>query len=392
NAIKFTEEGEIKVSTSASQVDENRFQYQFIVSDTGIGIPQNRLNRLFKSFSQVDASTTRKFGGTGLGLAISKTLAELMGGEMWVSSQEGAGSKFYFTIECPLSTEPITGQSFKFKESKNALLNKHFLIVDDNETNRIILEKQLAGFGGTSQSVSSGAEALAVISDGGQFDLAILDMHMPEMDGATLAEQIKTKFPQANFPLVMLSSMGQSLTPKYRSYFQAKLHKPVKLSQFITTLLRVFNQSAVNDKHQSAASEKELDESFASTYPLRILLVEDNVVNQKVALRMLQKLGYTADVASNGVEAVQSLRRQPYDLLLMDEQMPEMDGVEATKIIIEEWREERPLIIAMTANAMQGDKERFLSVGMDGYVSKPVKISVLAEEIERSIHAKTSTN
>ncbi len=385
NAIKFTAEGEVKVMTTAELVDKNRYKYHFIVSDTGIGIPEDRLNRLFQSFSQVDASTTRKFGGTGLGLAISKTLSELMGGEMWVTSTYGEGSQFQFTIECSMADEPILGQTFRFTDSRDSLATKHILIVDDNQTNRRILEKQLRGFGASSQSFVSAAEALRVLDGGATFDLAILDMHMPEMDGAHLARAIRADRPHIKMPLVMLTSMGQPLEPEFRSFLDAKLNKPVKVSQLITTLLRALNQSQANTTEAEKSKKKTVNQDFAVEYPLSILLAEDNVVNQKVALRMLDKLGYKADIAANGLEAVQSLRRQSYDLVLMDEQMPEMDGVTATKEIIKEWGDARPLIISMTANAMQGDKERYLAAGMNGYVSKPVKIEILADEIERVV-------
>ncbi len=388
NAIKFTAEGEIKVMTTAELVGEGRHKYHFIVSDTGIGIPEDRINRLFQSFSQVDASTTRKFGGTGLGLAISKTLAELMGGEMWVTSTDGEGSQFQFTIECDLSQDPILGQTFRFNDSRESLVTKHILIVDDNATNRRILEKQICGFGASCQSVVSAAEALKVLDGGAKFDLAILDMHMPEMDGAHLAKEIREGRPQIDMPLVMLTSMGQPLEPEFRPFLDAKLNKPVKVSHLITTLLRTLNKTAVKAGKIEPDEKKRVSPEFALEYPLAILLAEDNVVNQKVALRMLEKLGYKADVASDGLEAVQSVRRQSYDLVLMDEQMPEMDGVTAAKEIIKEWGEDRPLIISMTANAMQGDKERYFAAGMDGYVSKPVKIEILANEIERVVQAR----
>ncbi|MFK7805367.1 MAG: MHYT domain-containing protein, partial [Anaerolineae bacterium] len=335
NAIKFTNKGEVTVKAHAECIEDDLYQYQFAVKDTGIGIPEDRLNRLFKSFSQVDASTTRKYGGSGLGLAISKTLAELMGGEMWVESTYGEGTTFFFTIMCTLSDEPVFMQTIK--ESRSALAGKNILIVDDNETNRKILERQLAGFGATSQAAASGLEALALLKNQAHFDVAILDMHMPEMDGAKLAAEIRSGFPKQNFPLVMLTSMGQALEEAQRSLLVAKLNKPVKVAQLITTLLRALNHSVQSLPVVVNKAETNLNGGFSQAYPLRILLAEDNLVNQKVALKMLERLGYKGDVVGNGIEALESLRRQPYDLVLMDVQMPEMDGVEATKRILKEW-------------------------------------------------------
>ena len=380
NAIKFTEHGEITVSVDQTPLEHGRHLFRFAVKDTGIGIPEDRINRLFKSFSQVDASTTRKYGGTGLGLAISQTLAELMGGEMWVESVYGEGSTFFFTINCALTDAPIFMETFN--ASSSTLKGKEILIVDDNETNRKILTKQLARFGVKSAAVPSGFDALSLLESGRRFDLAILDMHMPEMDGANLAHKIRSEHAHLTLPLVMLTSLGHELDSKYRSLLAAKLTKPAKVSLLITTLLRVLTQSELSEDVRPDKVQREIDTQFANKYPLRILLAEDNVVNQKVALRMLDRLGYKGDVAANGLEALESLHRQPYDLVLMDVQMPEMDGIEATVRIIEEWGEDRPLIIAMTANAMQGDREKYLGIGMDGYVSKPVKIERLAEVIK----------
>ena len=397
NAIKFTGEGEVVVYVSAKPIKEQRpdtdaefviptvadatqYEIQFDVKDTGIGIPSDKLERLFKSFSQVDASTTRKFGGTGLGLAISKQLSELMGGKIWVNSEEGKGSTFSFTI---LASEIPDYVSTKVV-SDVQLVGKQLLIVDDNATNRDILSLQAQSWGMLTCAVKSGVKALEWLQRGGKFDLAILDMQMPEMDGVTLAQKIREQPTGKSLPLILLSSLGQDdiRSPAGESDFSAILNKPVQQTQLHNILCEVLGNPLAKVKNTSTAEQ--LPTNLAEQHPLRILLAEDMVVNQKVALLTLKQLGYQADVANNGLEVIEALERQAYDLVLMDVQMPEMDGLAASREVCQRWSsEERPYIIAMTANAMQGDREICLEAGMDAYITKPVRISELRDVLSR---------
>ncbi|HEY7545557.1 MAG TPA: response regulator, partial [Blastocatellia bacterium] len=356
-----------------------RYEIQFAVRDTGIGIPEDRIDRLFQSFSQVDSSTTRQFGGTGLGLAISKRLVELMGGKMWAESREGAGSTFYFTI----TAEAAPSQPRRYASGiQPQLAGKRLLIVDDNETNRQILMLQTSSWGIRSKAVSSGAEALDLFRQGEAFDLAILDLHMPEMDGATLAGEIR-KLNQT-VPLVMLSSDAIARRETQECVeFAAFLTKPIKPSSLFDALTGVIAEQRQKEKH--ILSSESLSRAMAEMMPMRILVAEDNAVNQKVALRMLERMGYRAEVAANGLEVIGALSRQYYDVILMDLHMPEMDGLEATYQIIERWPEDaRPRIIAMTASALESDREACLKAGMDDYITKPVNINELKTSLERA--------
>ncbi|WP_299410603.1 response regulator [Acaryochloris sp. IP29b_bin.148] len=383
NGVKFTEEGEVVVyvkdvtqDAPAPEVTNCNRTLQIEVKDTGIGIPADRMDRLFKSFSQVDLSTTRKYGGTGLGLAICHRLCELMGGHMWVDSKVGKGSSFFFTISVPVAEPETRPAIFPAK-----LTGRHLLIVDDNPTNCKILTLQAQSWGMTSQAVQRGADALNLLTTHPSFDLAILDMQMPEMDGLALAGHIYDRYP--DLPLVMLSSLGQDeiFQQNNKVQFAAVLNKPVQQSRLHDVLAHTFGKQVVTSDHHRQASP--LGEP-ASPSALRILLAEDIVVNQKVALLILKQLGYSADVANNGHEVLAALQRQPYDIVLMDVHMPEMDGLTAAEQIQQEWSSaERPYIIALTANAMQGDREKCLAVGMQDYVSKPIRSEELKAALER---------
>ena len=369
NAIKFTESGEVILSINTMPQKNGRFQLHFSVKDTGIGIPKERMDRLFKSFSQVDASTTRKFGGTGLGLAISKKLVELMGGEMWVESSLGQGSIFHFTLLTTAGT--AVAKPFLQVEQPN-LTGKRILIVDDNETNRKILQKQTELWGLIPTMASSGHEALHLINDNDQFDIAILDMQMPEMDGAKLAQKIHTNPKTEDLCLILLTSIGTIIETPQQNHFSAQLNKPVKASLLYNTIFeKITDLKIASPKNKKPIFDSELGKKR----PLRILLAEDNQINQKVMLRMLDRIQYRADIAANGVEVIESLQRQTYDIIFMDIQMPEMDGVEATLYIRNHFSQfEQPYIIALTANAMQGVKEKYLGIGMDDFICKPVHI------------------
>ncbi len=397
NAVKFTETGEVVIYVKAHQIEPeisledssifmtraqknaaDVYQIELAVKDTGIGIPQARMDCLFKSFSQVDASTTRQYGGTGLGLAISKKLSEMMGGKMWVESEVGVGSTFYFNIAASIAQASIAKNT-----SENRLMGKQLLIVDDNATNRKILTLQAQSWRMVSRAVESGAKALELISNRTKFDLCILDMQMPGMDGLTLARTIRQQPEYRDLSLVMLSSLGKQeiIQQAHDIKFAAIVNKPIKQSQLYQVLTDAISRQLIKVKSTDTSF---LDVNLADELPLNILLAEDIVVNQKVALLILQQIGYRADVASNGIEVLAALRRQSYDVVLMDVQMPEMDGLTTTQHIYQEWTaESRPRIIAMTANAMTGDREKTLAAGMDDYVSKPIRVEELREALGR---------
>ncbi len=381
NAVKFTEEGEVVVTVTARPTSAGHAQLHFRVQDTGIGLSQEAMGRLFRSFSQADSSTTRKYGGTGLGLAISKRLAELMGGTMWCESGgPGHGSTFHFTIEAPVAEVP-PARSHSITGVQPALAGKRMLVVDDNATNRRVLTLQAVKWGMVARDTASPDEAIAWLTAGEHFDLAVTDMHMPQMDGVALARRMREVRP--DLPRVLWSSLGRREAGDDDTLFAAFLAKPVRQSHLFDTLVSLL----VRDVAPRSAPQVKaaLDPDLARRHPLRILLAEDNVVNQKLALRLLQQMGYRADLASNGIEAIEAVERQTYDVILMDVQMPEMDGLEATRRISARWAAgDRPRIVAMTANAMQGDREACLAAGMDDYLTKPIRVDALMDALRQS--------
>ena len=480
NAVKFTEAGEVVVSVTAqklavSTIDAQEppeingeprainqvYEIQFAVKDTGIGIPGDRMDRLFKSFSQVDSSTSRHYGGTGLGLAISKRLAEMMGGRMWVESMgciagnspadfQAAVFDLEWGESCEIAEKDCSGKSvlsnqpqsqnpksvgstFYFStivggcssslpvnlsNSQPELAGKRVLIVDDNATNRQILTLQAQSWGMVARASASARLALDWLAAKEEFDLAVLDMQMPEMDGLALAAQIRQYPDCEKLPLVMLTSIGRQEinTPTIEVDFAAFLNKPIKQSQLYNVLINIFGKEVTEVRVQRTLLGPFVQSipMLALELPLRILLADDHLVNQKVALQILQRMGYRADVAGNGIEVLEALRRQPYDVVLMDVQMPEMDGLEATRLIREQFSEDftsenpteesevsetdeaqsnnpkskiqnlkstRPWIVAMTANAMQGDREECMAAGMDDYLSKPIAIQELVRAL-----------
>jgi PAS domain S-box-containing protein len=384
NAVKFTERGEVVLSVSARPLGGPAALHEltFSVRDTGIGIPPDRLGRLFQSFSQVDASTTRRYGGTGLGLAISQRLTELMGGRIEVTSDVGRGSDFRFTVRA-VAAEAPTSRRRDLSGVQPSLRGKRVLAVDDNATNRRILTAQLEAWGMEPRATGSPVEALEWVRAGERFDAGILDMHMPEMDGVVLAEAIREQPAGTTMPLLLFTSLGRREAHAESHGFAAYLHKPIKPSQLFDALASVLVDQPVHVPVRGVA-RSEIDPEMASRHPLRILLAEDNVVNQKVALRLLGQMGYRADVAGNGLEAVDAVARQTYDVVLMDVQMPELDGFEASRELNRRWPGgRRPRIVAMTANAMQGDRELCVAAGMDDYVSKPVRVEELVGALER---------
>jgi signal transduction histidine kinase/DNA-binding response OmpR family regulator len=367
NAVKFTRQGDVVVKVAARPLDLQRFEFHFAVRDTGIGIPASKIGQLFQSFSQVDSSSTRTFGGTGLGLAISKRLSEMMGGRTWVESTVGLGSTFHFTILAEAATLPA--QSFP----GNALRGKRLLLVDDSAASRRAIGRMAMAWGMEPHDTGSPREALEWLQRGARFDLAVIDYVMAEMDGATLARRMRSLLGTATPPMIMLSAA--SSVELSRTEFAALLAKPVRQAAACDVLTRALCGSA-----PSVARAAESKSTPLPREPLRVLIAEDNPVNQKVALRIFESLGYHADVAGDGAQAIAALEKGSYDVVFMDIQMPVMDGLEATREICRRWPQgKRPKIIAMTANALLGDRERCIEAGMDDYLSKPIERARLTE-------------
>jgi CheY-like chemotaxis protein len=351
-------------------------ELRFSVLDTGIGIPPERMDRLFQSFSQVDSSTTRQYGGTGLGLAISKRLVEAMGGRLWVESTPDVGSTFSFTVLVEVSK---TAQGTTTAVFPKTLKGQRVLVVDDNDINRLILKHYLYRWQADSHLVNSGEKALALLAQGQQFDVGIIDMQMPQMDGVMLAQAMKNVVGQRPFPLILLSSVGHSLGAEAQTLFARQIAKPVKPQN-----LRRAMEQLLLDRPDRPETETAVSSTLETgSQRLSILVAEDNTINQKVTLRMLERLGHQAQVAKNGYEVLTALSQANYDLIFMDVQMPEMDGLTATEHIRQDKTlTQQPYIIALTANALKGDRERFLAAGMDDYLSKPVRMEDLATAIE----------
>ena len=389
NAVKFTERGEVVVSVSGERVEPTDAEgtglvhlLHVAVRDTGIGIPSDRKDRLFQSFSQVDASISRRYGGTGLGLVISKRLCEIMGGTMWVTSEMGSGSTFHFTIRTP--SAPAVTRAY-LDELQPALRGRRVLVVDDNLTACRLVRRQVELWQMIPRATQSPKEALGWLREGAEFDVAILDMRMPEMDCLALARAIRDLVtPNSRLPLVMLSALGRREMRDGAEEFVAFLPKPIKPSALFDALVTAFAAAPVRVVRHADADHARFNPRLGQELPLRILIAEDNATNQKLALAILARLGYLADVVGNGIEALEALARQPYDVVLMDVQMPEMDGLEATRRLRRAPNSSpRPYVVAMTANAMQGDREMCLAAGMDDYVSKPIRV----EEVVRALIA-----
>ena len=381
NALKFTDRGEVFVSVKNSKEPPSSggrsVTLEICVKDTGIGIPADKLDRLFQAFSQVDSSTARRFGGTGLGLAISRRLVEAMGGRMWVESEPGVGARFYFS----LPTESAVAVENAIAQQRPELRGKRALLVDDNVTNLRILSLQAERWGMTQRACESPAAALALLEAGEHFDVVITDMHMPDMDGIAFAR--KARALRSSLPIVLLSSVSMRQTPDAQ-LFAVVLTKPARQLALFDALVSALPAVAPVQR-ASGARASQFDPDMAGRMPLRILLAEDNEVNRKVALRMLKGFGYNADVAGNGLEAVDAVQRQAYDLVLMDIQMPELDGLEATRRIVAQHAPGvRPRIVAMSANALREDSEAALRAGVDDYVVKPISVPMLRAALEKS--------
>ena len=394
NAIKFTEQGEVFIRVTREQETDRDVTVRFSVTDTGIGIPEDHENFLFKSFTQADASITRKYGGTGLGLAISKQLAELMGGRMGVESEEGAGSTFWFTL--------VLGKQPEDRKTEvvipEDIRGQRILIVDDHATNRLVLRELLRSWDCRFEEAENGEQALErlreALAETDPFRIALVDMQMPVMDGATLGGKIKADPDLNPTRLVMLTSAGmRGDASRLKAIgFSAYLNKPVKKSHLYDSLATVLGIPSTPSRERSTPIITRYGLEEAKKRRVRILVAEDNVVNQKVALHILQKLGYRADAVADGREAVMALETIPYDLVLMDVQMPQMDGFEATGVIRDpasRVRNHHIPVIAMTAHAMKGDREKCLEAGMDDYVSKPVTALALNEILEKYLQSET---
>jgi signal transduction histidine kinase/CheY-like chemotaxis protein len=380
NAIKFTETGEVVVRVNRYETIGPGVSLKFEVDDTGIGLTKEEQARVFSTYSQVDSSTTRKHGGTGLGLAIARMLTQLMGGEIGVDSEKDAGSRFWFTAVF----REAEGKTRAAAQPAASLAGTFVAVVDDNRTNRTILERYLSSWGMRERSFESGSQALQEMQTAARgddaFDVAIVDMMMPGMDGRAVAGRIRADERLRELVVILLTSAGQSEVPV--PGVDAELVKPVRPSQLFDVLHTLLAERSV--RAEPAPPEVAPEILDASRKGSRVLVVEDNAANLKVTVRMVERLGYRAEVAANGAEAIHMLELSPYDAVLMDCQMPEMDGYEATKVIRKSEPSGRHVpIIAMTAAALAGDRERCLAAGMDDYISKPVKLHIVAAVLER---------
>jgi signal transduction histidine kinase/HPt (histidine-containing phosphotransfer) domain-containing protein/BarA-like signal transduction histidine kinase len=398
NAVKFTPQGEIVVEVkpaahgprtlepgheadTAFLTHPEQWLLHFSVRDTGIGIPLDKQHRLFKSFHQVDASTTRHFGGTGLGLAISKRLVELMGGRIWVDSDAGQGATFHFTI---LARGGGTSTPFAWQSAQPQLAGKRLLLVEEGRNLAAILRHRMERWGMQVETVTTAAEALERVKSDGAFHGVLLDMQLPQTDGFELAREIH-KFPDSRtLPLLLLSNRRLRSDDLRAANLEHAyiVHKPVRPGQLLEALCRAIRVQVQRDKKSPFTPG--LDSDFARRLPLRLLLADDNPINQKVGVSVLNKLGYQADLAHDGKQVLQALEKKHYDVLFLDVQMPEMDGMECARLICEKYtRDKRPVIIAMTGNALMGDREKCLAAGMDDYISKPVRVADLQAALER---------
>ncbi len=384
NAIKFTERGEVVVSVTGKPLGGRRFQLDFAVQDTGVGIPPKDQEKLFQSFSQVDTTATRKFGGTGLGLAISKRLCELMGGSMSVESTgvAGKGSTFKFSIIVQSDAKPQSGSG---AEPERVLAGKRVLIVEDHAISRETLSEQILRWEMVPVTAISGTAAVGILHGRQPLDVALIDSEMTDTSGMDLAEVIRSLPNRSGMQVILLSPLGGQVKEAARRYVDVCLTKPVLAAQLHASL--VIATTARPAQTFTPASPppavKRVTGDMGQQYPFRILLAEDNLVNQKVAVSTLNKLGYQVDVVGDGLQALETVKKQVYDIIFMDVQMPEMDGEMATTLIRKEVPAERqPWIIALTAHALPGDRERYLAGGMNDYLSKPVRVERLVEVLK----------
>ncbi len=392
NAVKFTARGEVAIAVSREDnpgdligaeipPDPDSFFIRISVRDTGIGIPANKMDRLFKSFTQVDSSTTRQFGGTGLGLAICKRLAELMGGKIWAESEAGTGSTFHLILRTQASRAELPDT---VSAPAGKLKGKKILVVEDNGSNRKAFAQYARWAEADLRAVPASKEALDLLSGGERFDALVLDLQLPEMDGLTLAQFVRRVPGCEATPILLMTDVRLRSDDKRPGAVGVSLfiYKPLRPAQIFDALVRAVENMPRTEKKAPVSSE--FDASMADRLPLRLLLADDNIINQKVGVKMLQRLGYRPEVAANGVEVLKLLEQQPFDIIFLDVQMPEMDGYEAARRIHAQWPDpRRPRLVAMTGNALEGDREKCLEAGMDDYVAKPVGLPELQAVVER---------
>ncbi len=377
NAMKFTEQGEVCVGVHLVKTGAGGIlELKFTVRDTGIGIPADKISRLFKAFSQVDSSTTRKYGGTGLGLAISEKLVRLMGGEISVISEPNLGSTFSFTVSTQAGSSVLVPYTYY---SMGEQAGKKVMVVDDNATNLMILKRQFEYWHLQPVLAGSGEEALSILDRDPAIDLIITDMQMPGMDGLMLAGQVRERYPL--IPIMLLSSVGGEFNTQERELFVSVMNKPIRQHILSKQILNAL-QPNTPAPHRQAPLEKKLSVDFCDKHPYEVLVAEDNPMNQHVIVHILKKLGYKPDVAKNGREALEAANEKEYGLILMDMQMPVMDGLEATRLI-RRTLAKQPVIIALTANTMDGDEQVCLDAGMDDYLGKPILLEHLMNKLEK---------
>ena len=385
NAIKFTERGEVTIRAGVEETDDQHLVLHFVVTDSGIGIAAGKLASIFEAFTQADTSTTRRFGGTGLGLSICSRLVELMGGRIWVESEPGGGSRFHFTVPCEVGRN--TAEVLRPVDASH-LAGVPVLVVDDNATNRRVLDGLLTYWGMRPSSVDSADAAREALDRarelGIPYPLVISDVHMPDTDGFSFAAAVLGNPDSNGLRVILLTSANRNGdAARCRELgVHAYLTKPVRRADLLTTLLTVLGDRASQDDPSRLVFPPALLQNYRG---LRVLLAEDNLVNQKVASRLIEKLGHSVVIAGTGLEAIDALEKAEFDLVFMDVQMPDMDGLEATEKIRakEAASGKHQTIIAMTAHVMKGDMERCLSAGMDGYVAKPLSSAALREVLER---------
>jgi two-component system, sensor histidine kinase and response regulator len=394
NAIKFTRDGEVALRVRTSGSGEGRPMLHFVVSDTGIGIPAEKLKSIFESFSQADTSTTREYGGTGLGLTISRRLVRMMGGHIWAESETGKGSQFHFSVELERGEAPERTMEMALP-ARDGLAGARVLVVDDNRTNRRILEGLLSNWGMKPVLASDGEMALAALlaahQKGETYQLILTDMHMPSMDGFELIERIRDEHSAATATIMMLTSGGHrgDAARCDKLGVAAYLLKPIRQAELREAILRVLGTVAEHRRAPMVTKEA-FEGSRDQNTVLDVLLAEDNEVNWKLAKRVLEKRGHRVTVVVNGRDALEALKKARYDVTLMDVQMPEMDGLQATSEL-RAWEEVvggRQPVVAMTALVMKGDKERCLAAGMDGYLTKPLRPQEMDEVLEKYVAKK----
>ena len=398
NSVKFTAQGEVAIEVKPAAHGLRRIEpgrepdteflrhpqqwlLHFSIRDTGIGIPLERQSRLFKSFQQVDASTTRHYGGTGLGLAICKRLAELMGGSIWLESDTGKGATFHFTI---LANAAASVSPANWQLPQPQFEGKRLLVVEDNATNQQLIHRRATQWGMMVTATSTSREALKAIADKEQIHAAIVDMQLPDTDCFALIQELRAQPAGRFLPIILMtSSRIRSDDPRPgHAGVSVTIHKPIRAAQLLEALAQSLNIQLHREK--KAPATPSLDTGLARRLPLRILLADDNAINQRVAQSVLQKLGYNAHLAMNGIEVLKALETSTFDLIFLDVQMPEMDGLETARRICSQWPpENRPRIVAMTGNALVGDREKCLTAGMDDYISKPIRIAEMQSAIER---------